>query len=241
VDVVGRRALGIAYPLRWHYGARTDEVMTLGIANRRGTRAMPLPGEFIPLAVAADDNRTLPPELADRTYKLHAQRARHTFKFEPRSDYPDMHDLVPSLAAWLVGDRAAARGLMDKEKVPGAYCYPIEGRDRIRVRVIDDALTPFTEWELELFARVHVPTFGDTIYLLPRAALTRTDVPSGDVVIFDDRCGYVNGYDDAHDGTLQYRTLVDADHGDRIDDLIQLEERLMQLAATHGRRLEPSD
>ena len=108
------------------------------------------------------------------------------FKAEVLQDYSAIDD-SPSLRAWLAGDKVAARrlGLADQGRIAWRRQCLASPAAITRVHVVEEPLTPYLEWEIEvLYKGSVVPSGAEAVYLAPSAKLRDVVLPTGDFWIY---------------------------------------------------------
>jgi len=78
------------------------------------------------------------------------------FKIEVLQNYSG-EDSGPSLNAWLAGDRKKSVELMPGEMREWVDMCQQSPAKKKRYRIITEPLTPYTEWEIELYKNVNIP------------------------------------------------------------------------------------
>ncbi len=150
------------------------------------------------------------------------------FKVEVRQDYTGEDD-SPSLRAWLAGDKEKSVALILEAAHSGWSKQYKEKTDQgvlmRRIRIIQKPYTPYTAWEIEHYKRINIPG-GEQIFTIDAQQAKNLKLPSGDMMLFDNRYAVVCGYDDT--GRMSQQTFYD--ENDDITSFLELKSSLLDLA-----------
>jgi hypothetical protein len=168
----------------------------------------------------------------DEAHKLWEQYWSHMkqewFKVEVLQDYTGEDD-SPSLRAWLAGDRQKSLELLAQTTHNGwrEQCEQKHSQSVLmrRIRVIEKPYTPYTEWELEFYRHINVPG-GEQVFVVDKQAASNLDLPSGDLMIFDNKRAVTCTYDTT--GKMIRQTFYD--ESEEISRFLQLKHDLLNLA-----------
>jgi Family of unknown function (DUF6879) len=151
----------------------------------------------------------------DRTdaYKLWDQywqaMKQEWFKIEVLQDYTGEDD-SPSLRAWLAGDKEKSLALLKQTTHNGwsERCKEKSEQGVLmrRIRIIEKPHTLYTQWELEFYKHI--------------------SIPSGDLMMFDNKRMSICAYDAT--GRVMRQTFYD--ESDDITKFLQLKHDLLALA-----------
>jgi hypothetical protein len=156
-----------------------------------------------------------------------ADMGKEWFKIEVLQDYSGEDDCA-SLRAWLAGDRQTARALLAEAGIDWLQRCQSKHRAGVllrRVRIIEQPLTPYTEWELAFYEQVNVPG-GEEVFVVDKDVARRLVLPSGDLMVFDNKRAAVCAYDKT--GRVTHETFYD--ERDDISPFLQLTHDLLALA-----------
>lgn len=149
------------------------------------------------------------------------------FKVEVLQDYTGEDD-SPSLRAWLKGDKEQSLALLKQTTHNGwaERCKEKSGQGVLmrRVRIIEKPHTPYTEWELEFYKHINIPN-GEQLFFLDKKVVQGLDLPSGDLMIFDNKRAVMCAYDKT--GRVTHQTFYDK--ADDIAKFLQLKHDLLVL------------
>lgn len=149
------------------------------------------------------------------------------FKIEVLQDYSGEDD-CPSLHAWLKGNKEDSLRLLRADTISWATRLKQKRNQNVlmrRVRVIEKPHTPYTEWELECYRQNNIPS-GEQILIVNKDALRDVNLPTGDLMIFDNRRIAICAYDVT--GRMVQQTFYD--ERDDISAFLQLQHKLLGLA-----------
>lgn len=153
---------------------------------------------------------------------------REWFKIEVLQDYTGEDD-SPSLQAWLAGDKEQSLALLKttsnnswREMYKAKHDANVLMR---RIRIVETPHTPYTEWEFEFYKRVNIPG-GEQIFVVNKQDITDLDLPSGDLMMFDNRRVVICAYDTT--GRVVKQTFYG--ENDDIAGFLQLKHVLLPLA-----------
>ena len=150
------------------------------------------------------------------------------FKIEVLQDYTGEDD-SPSLRAWLAGDKQKSLELLAQTTHNGwrNQCMQNHGQDVLmrRIRIIEKPYTPYTEWELEFYKMVNIPG-GEQIFIVNKDAVSGWNLPTGDLMMFDNQRAAICAYDET--GRMIQQSFYD--ENDDIRDFLQLKHTLLDLA-----------
>jgi hypothetical protein len=150
------------------------------------------------------------------------------FKIEVLQDYTGEDD-SPSLRAWLAGNKEQSIALLKttshndwREMCEEKHSAGVLMR---RIRILETPYTPYTEWELEFYKHVNTPG-GEQIFIINRQGVAGVDLPSGDLMMFDDKRVAICSYDKT--GRVIGQTFYD--ENDDTAKFLQLKHDLLPLA-----------
>ncbi len=150
------------------------------------------------------------------------------FKIEVLQDYFGEDD-CPSLRAWLAGDYAESLALLAQTTHGGWSERCKEKSDQgvlmRRIRVIEEPLTPYTAWEIEFYKHINIPG-GEQIFTVNQQAVADLNLPSGDLMMFDNERMVVCAYDKT--GRVTKQTFYDK--SDDISSFLTLKAQLLARA-----------
>ncbi|HWZ65887.1 MAG TPA: serine hydrolase [Patescibacteria group bacterium] len=235
----GRFVFGAVYPV-WSLKGTVAHIAILGISRQPIHTATLLPGSLLPLGPDLSGPFTLPKRAAQKMFEQYCSLPHEsTFRFEPLQEYLGPLISEPSFEAWQQGQHLRAKAMVEYESTKQVAWIRKEHnqadtKKRLRIRIIDDVLSPFQQWEMEYFRRINIPLAKETIYLLPRKALKSTTVPEGDLILFGNSHAVINSGSSKH---LTHRTFHDSSQGHDIRLLVGLKNQLFKLALTKGQLL----
>ncbi len=150
------------------------------------------------------------------------------FKIEVLQDYTGEDD-SPSLRAWLAGDKEQSLALL-KRATHNDWLEMCREKHNAgvlmrRIRIIEKPYTLYTEWEVEFYKHVNIPG-GEQIFVVEKQDVADIDLPSGDLMMFDNRRVAVCAYDTIGRVTRQ----AFYDENDDITKFMQLKHDLLALA-----------
>ncbi|MEK7152877.1 MAG: DUF6879 family protein [Patescibacteria group bacterium] len=172
--------------------------------------------------------KTLPREKAHKLWDHYWSEMKvEWFKIEVLQDYT-VEDNSPSLRAWLSGDKqtsitllaADTRGWVEKLRQKHNQNVLMH-----RIRVIEKPYTPYTQWELECYKHNNIPS-GEQVLVVEKREVKDLDLPSGDLMMFDNKRIAICAYDDI--GRMIQQTFYD--ENDDITKFLQLKHSLLALA-----------
>jgi len=150
------------------------------------------------------------------------------FKVEVLQDYTGEDD-SPSLRAWLAGDKQKSLALLKQAAHNGwrEMCQEKHNAGVLmrRIRIIEKPSTPYTEWEIEFYKRVNI-LGGEQIFIVNKQDVAHLNLPSGDLMMFDNKRVSVCSYDKS--GRVVQQTFYD--ESDDIAKFLQLKHDLLPLA-----------
>ena len=150
------------------------------------------------------------------------------FKIEVLQDYTGEDD-SPSLRAWLAGNKEESLTLLRQTTHSGwrDRCQEKHAAGVLmrRIRIIQKPLYPYTEWEIEFYKHINVPS-GEQVFIIDKQEATNLDLPSGDLMMFDNKRVVICSYDKT--GRVARKTFYD--ENDDITSFLQLKHDLLALA-----------
>lgn len=150
------------------------------------------------------------------------------FKIEVLQDYMGEDD-SPSLRAWLAGDKEQSLALLKQTSHDGwrEMCKEKHASGVLmrRIRIVEEPYTPYTEWEIEFYKRINIPG-GEQIFIINKKETGNLELPSGDLMMFDNRRVVICAYDTTGRVTQQ----IFYDENDDIARFLQLKHDLLPLA-----------
>lgn len=170
--------------------------------------------------------RTLPRDKAIEVWGQYwKDMCEEWFKIEVLQDYTGEDD-GPSLKAWLAGDKTTSIELMTQGDWPET-CKAKHDQGVLlrRIRIIEKSHTPYTEWELEFYKHVNIPS-GEQVFLLDKKDTLDLKLPSGDLMMFDNQRIAVCAYDES--GRVTSETFYD--ERDDISQFLELKRVLLARA-----------
>jgi hypothetical protein len=155
------------------------------------------------------------------------QMKKEWFKVEVLQDY-SAEDSGPSLDAWKKGDKSRSIELIKTENhtdwINDCQKKIAEDVKLTRVHIVKKPLSTYMEWELEHYKYVNVPQCGEKIFLIDYYAVADLDIPSGDIMFFDDKV-VINTYNE--DGFMTQAAFYD--ETDDVKKFLLLREELRKL------------
>ena len=94
-----------------------------------------------------------------------------------------------------------------------------------RIRVVETPHTPYTEWEMMVYEEVNIPS-GEEVLLVGKDEVAGLELPTGDMMMFDNERLAVCFYDDT--GRVASQTFYGSNEGDDIAGFINLKQRLLK-------------
>ena len=94
-----------------------------------------------------------------------------------------------------------------------------------RIRIIEKPYTPYTAWEIEHYKHINLPS-GEQVFTVAQDDVGDLRLPSGDLMMFDNKRAVVCAYDQT--GRMTHQTFYDESDG--ITMFLQLMHALMNLA-----------
>lgn len=175
--------------------------------------------------------KTFSREDADNLFQKHWDELQNEwFKIEVLQDYSG-EDSGPSLQSWLAGDKEKSVALMrnevDTKWIKSCQEKLKQGVNLLRFHIVSQPYTPYVEWEIEYYKHINIPRCGEKIFLINSATIGDIQLPTGDVMIFDDKRVTKNTYDS--DGRMTNQTFYD--ESDNISGFLELKSALMKLGA----------
>jgi hypothetical protein len=137
------------------------------------------------------------------------------FKLEVRQDYTGEDD-NPSLQAWHAGNHQDSLDMMRSHIAYRSFfkdCQRKVARGILlhRVRIIEEPLTPYTQWELSMMKYAE-KQMNQKLRWVGSAAMEGLAIPAGDMNIFDDHHVLIADY--TEQGRMRHADLYDSDHDD---------------------------
>lgn len=170
-------------------------------------------------------------EALDTFDQLFSSARDHMFKAEVLQDYSTI-DNLPSLHAWLDGDKAKSRKLGQKDPVIAAWrekCLKSPA-NITRVHVVSEPLTPYIQWEIDVIYKSSlIPSGAEVVLLAPLALLSGINLPEGDFWIFDSKHVLQWEY---HSGRVAGGKVWN--ESDDVAAFVQLQQRLLKIAQPVG-------
>ena len=161
--------------------------------------------------------------------KWWGEMRREWFKVEVLQDYYG-EDSGPSLDSWLQGRKDESVKLMAKlgsnEWTKSCRQKIQDGAKLIRLHLVEKPYSPYIEWEIEIYKRKNIPLGGEQVYLVDKKDLSGHEIPSGDMMIFDDKRVVINTYD--NNGLMTHETFYD--ETDDTSSFLKLKKELFKLA-----------
>lgn len=150
------------------------------------------------------------------------------FKVEVLQDYTGEDD-SPSLRSWLAGNKKQSLRLLKQTSHGGWSERCKEKHDQgvlmRRVRIIKKPYTLYTEWELEFYKHINLPN-GEQVFIVDKQEAEGLDLPSGDLMMFDNMRAVICAYDNS--GRVAQQTFYD--EGEDISQFLKLKYDLLALA-----------
>lgn len=121
------------------------------------------------------------------------------FKVEVLQDY-SAEDKGESLSAWMAGDKARSIELLKTS----SHEWTDECRKKVesgikltRIHIVDYPLSEYVQWEIEVYKNKNLPLGREEVFLLDRRDIIGLDLPSGDLMMFDQSNVVIGNYDDS--------------------------------------------
>jgi len=174
--------------------------------------------------------KTLPRDEAGKLWSLYWFDMKHEwFKIEVLQDYAGEDD-SPSLRAWLAGDRQKSLELLKQEAYDNNWRKLCKQKHKQgvlmrRIRIIEKPLTPYTEWELEYYKLSNIPG-GEQVFIVDKNSIKGLNLPSGDLMMFDDQRLVICTYDAT--GRMIQQTFYD--EKDNLTSFLELKHDLLKIA-----------
>jgi len=150
------------------------------------------------------------------------------FKIEVLQDYTGEDD-SPSLRAWLAGDKDKSIAILKQTTHNGwsEHCKEKSERGVLmrRIRIVEKPYTPYTEWEIEFYKYINIPN-GEQLFVVDKQDAKGLDLPSGDLMMFDNKRMVICAYSDT--GQVIRQTFYDENND--ITKFLQLKHELLALA-----------
>lgn len=143
------------------------------------------------------------------------------FKVEVLQYYDE--DDSSSLREWTKSNREKSIALAKKEFKPWA-----KGKEKVkktRVHIVEKPLSPYLEWEIELYKLINIPIVGEEVYLLDKKYTENVPAPEDDIMVFDTKRVIANHYD--HKGYFLSADIYDEE--DDISKFLELREMLLKM------------
>ena len=153
------------------------------------------------------------------------------FKAEVLQDYTAVDD-CPSLRAWVRDDKDEARrlGALD----PGIIAYRnrclTSLADITRVHVVQEPLTPYLQWEIDVCYKNSLIAYGaETVLLADAANLVDVQLPAGDFWMLDNSRVLQWQYEEGK-GRIVGALLWEESRGDDLSGFRHLREALLDIS-----------
>lgn len=149
------------------------------------------------------------------------------FKLEVLQSYVGEDD-CPSLRAWLEGDKEASLKLLETDTRGWANQLSQKREQGLlmrRIRIVEKPYSLYTEWEFECYRHTNIPS-GEQVFIVDKKDIPSVDLPSGDLMMFDNELVTICAYDDS--GRVTAQTFYD--QNDTITHFLQLKQMLLSLA-----------
>lgn len=152
------------------------------------------------------------------------------FKVEVLQDYTG-EDNGPSLRAWLEGDKQKSIELLREEAHSNGWRKQCEQKHKQsvlmrRIRIIKKPYTPYTEWEIECYKISNIPG-GEQVFIVDKDDIKDLHLPSGDLMVFDNRRVAICTYDET--GRMTQQTFYD-EKDDDISTFLELKGNILTFA-----------
>ncbi len=115
------------------------------------------------------------------------------FKVEVLQFYGE--DESESLTKYLNGDVEGALAILNEEAKSLSWGEDKPKVKKTRIHIVEQPLTPYILWEIEVYRRNNIPKVGEEIFLVDKKKLTDVELPDGDFIIFDGKMVSQNHYD----------------------------------------------
>ncbi len=153
---------------------------------------------------------TLERDAASELWERWFSELRYSWiKVEVLQDYTG-EEQSASLEAWLDGDEERALALLADEDTAWAqltHAKADQNIQLIRFHIVDEPLTPYLKWEIEVYKRRNILLGGEKVFLINRKDMPDIVLPSGDFMIFDEARAVINTYDDT--GRMTHETFYE--------------------------------
>ncbi len=170
--------------------------------------------------------KTLPREQANEEWdRLWDSMRVEWFKLEVLQDY-SAEDKGESLDAWMAGDKERSLELLRTEPNPWSEDCRAKverGVTLTRIHVVDYPLSPYMEWEIEVYKMRNIPQGKETVFLVDRKNLEGVDLPAGDLMMFDQKNVVIGHYDET--GYAHSQTFYSSE--DDLSSFIALRQRIL--------------
>ncbi len=226
----------------------TPQIHLVGISTRGAVGALPgilvnpQPDSAFPAVFSRSGAH-------DHWFRRLGAGAQHIFHLQPSAtyDYSDQ-PIQESLSLWLAGYKADSLRMLRETfyRSDAVWLQAAQSdvanlsRRVMRVRVIDDEISPFVQWEIEFFKLFHIPLVHEAVYLLPRTVLDAHNIPipeADDVIVFDNEQALIS---ELSNGEWSHSTYCDTSHPKDFDYLLSLKSTIMRLAVQQGYRVQTS-
>lgn len=173
--------------------------------------------------------KTLPRGEAGKLWNQYwSNMKQEWFKIEVLQDYSGEDD-SPSLRAWLADDKQKGLELLKQEAQNNSWRKLCEQKHKQgvlmrRIRIIEKPFTLYTEWELEYYKLSNIPG-GEQIFIVDKKDVKGFNLPSGDLMMFDNRRAAVCAYDET--GRMVRQTFYD--ESDNLTRFLELKRSLLHL------------
>lgn len=101
-----------------------------------------------------------------------------------------------------------------------------QGVKLLRVHVVEKPFTPYVSWEIEFYKVVNQRLAGESVFLVDKNDIQNTDLPGGDLMIFDRQKAVVNAYD-CH-GRVMAETFYDKPN--ELKPLLEIRDKIVRIA-----------
>jgi hypothetical protein len=152
------------------------------------------------------------------------------FKLEVLQDYTGEDD-SESLQMWYKDDKEdSLKSLKTNDPDPefSRKCQEklSQGVKLLRVRIVEEPITPYTQWEMEFYRLISQPLRGEKVFVIKKTAIKDLVIPKGDMIIFDEKRVAVNTYN--KNGRAVSTNFYDRD--EKVSDFIKLKYELQKRA-----------